>query len=119
MPNHKDDWWFVDKEGRKIGWMWPEDFDNFLISLHGDRARAVLFADEFGISRTTVDRWRKGATPIPKYIALLCQLHADMINLGEEVKPVDAAWLPLGSGSSSPHERRRAPLAKATPRAGG
>jgi hypothetical protein len=68
------EWWHVDKQGRKIGYMWPEDFHSILDSVWGHRKGAAGFVEYSGWKRTTVDDWCKGRAPVPKHAAQLALL---------------------------------------------
>jgi hypothetical protein len=60
----------VDDMGRRIGHMWPEDFEAYLKATYGDGWIAT-FCRYAGMSRDTIDLYRKGTLPIPKHIAQL------------------------------------------------
>lgn len=63
----------TDALGRRIGHMWPEDFEAYLKASFGDGWIAA-FARYAGMSRDTLDLYRKGQLPIPKHIAQLVLL---------------------------------------------
>lgn len=90
----KEDWWIVDGEGRRIGWIHPEDMAVILESFYGHRRWVVSFANDFGFSRSAVDRWKEGKTPIPKHIAMTLNMLSSMKTRGIPMTPVDAPWLP-------------------------
>ena len=97
----KEQWWYVDKEGRQIGWMWPEEFETMLESFYGYRKWINAFGHEYAIHRSTIDRWRHGKKPIPKHIA---QIVYDLMELKKcEVKrkPLAAPWLPDAEGTNA------------------
>ena len=60
----------VDSLGRRIGWMWPEDFEAYLTASFGKHWVAE-FARYAGMSRDTIGFYKKGVLPIPKHIAQL------------------------------------------------
>lgn len=98
MANVKDEWWMVDAEGRRIGWLYPEDL-SAILEAHYDTPRWVtMFSKQFGLSRSTVDRWKDGHTPIPKNIAYLVLMMGQLRNNGIALPDMDAPWLPEGDG---------------------
>lgn len=60
----------TDQFGRRIGHMWPEDLEAYLKASYGD-GWIAKFSRYAGISRDTLDLYRKGTLPIPKPIAQL------------------------------------------------
>lgn len=90
----KDQWWLVDDSGRKIGWLWPEDFEAILESHFGPRAWVDSFALYAGIHRSQIDRYRHGKTPIPKHISVLVSQMASLRNSGVPLTEIQAPWLP-------------------------
>lgn len=91
----KEDWWIVDRGGRRIGWIYPEDMAVILESYYGHHKRWVhQFASDFGFSRSAVDRWKEGKTPIPKHVAMILNMISSMKTRGIPMTPVDAPWLP-------------------------
>lgn len=94
MAFTKQDWWIVDSAGRRIGYLHPEDFSGILESFYG-RRWVTAFAESFGFSRSAVDRWKDGRTPIPKHIALTLNMLSAMKLRGIPLTPVDAPWLPV------------------------
>lgn len=69
---HKDpEWWHTDSKGRRIGWMWPEDFKVAIDAIWGHRKGIAGFARYAGLGRTTVEYYANGQAAIPKHIALL------------------------------------------------
>lgn len=71
IPPPKRDWWHVDSKGRRIGWMWPEDFKIAIDSIWGSQKGIQNFAKYSGLTRTTIETYANGKTPVPKHIALL------------------------------------------------
>lgn len=100
MAYLKEEWWHTDAAGRRIGWMWPEDFSAMLSGVYGDRKWIANFSGMTGIARATVDRWRLGRLPIPKHIAQLVLLLAEKDSRGEIMMDIDAPWLPVGEGAN-------------------
>ena len=90
----KEDWWIVDGEGRRIGFIYPEDMAMILESFYGHRRWVNAFAEQFGHSRSAVDRWKEGKTPIPKHIAMTLNMLSSMKTRGIPITEVDAPWLP-------------------------
>jgi len=99
MAFTKDDWWIVDSTGRRIGYLYPEDFAGILESFYGHRRWVTQFAKDFGFSRSAVDRWKDGRTPIPLHIAQLMNMLSTHKTRGLPLTPVDAPWLPVRSGT--------------------
>lgn len=90
----KEEWWIVDGNGRRIGFLYPEDMAMILESYYGNRKWVNQFAEDFGHSRSAVDRWKDGKTPIPKHVAMTLNLLSAMKTRGIPITPVDAPWLP-------------------------
>lgn len=100
----KKDWWHVDERGRKIGWMWPEDMLVVIDSIWGRRKGIGGFSRYAGFSRTAVEHWCNGRSPIPKHIALLVELmQREVISRQRQdrnahphakLPSADADWLP-------------------------
>lgn len=98
------EWWHTDSKGRKIGWMWPEDLLVILDSIWGRRKGIGGFSRYAGFSRTAVEHWCNGRSPVPKHIALLAELmqlevisrqHPDRNKYPYAKLPsADAHWLP-------------------------
>lgn len=65
------DWWHVDSQGRKIGYMWPEDMLTAIESFWGHQKGIDGFARYAGFSYTAVRYWCTGIRPIPRHVALL------------------------------------------------
>ena len=57
------------------------------------RAPRIQFAELMGMDVSKVHRWVTGKDPIPKWVAVLHQYHADggFMNIHD----VDAPWLPI------------------------
>lgn len=101
MAFTKEQWWHTDKEGRRIGWLWPEDMEAILDSFYGERKWVLAFAAEFGFSRSTVDRWRDGTTPIPKHVAQIVNMLGTMKVRNLPLSQVEAGWLPEAGGANA------------------
>lgn len=97
----KGDWWHVDQQGRRIGWLWPEDMASILESFYGERKWVNQFSKDFGFARSTVDRWKEGLTPIPKHVAQTINMLGTLKVRGLPMTPVEAAWLPDGDGANA------------------
>ena len=65
------EWWHVDSQGRKIGYMWPEDLLTVIESIWGHRKGIEGFSRYAGFSRTTVEYWCNGTRAVPRHAALL------------------------------------------------
>lgn len=98
-------WWHEDSQGRRIGYMWPEDFLAIIDSIWGRRQGIKNFALYISANRTTVEQWANGKAPIPKRVALLVELmqrevivrnprHDTPINPWKKLPTIDANWLP-------------------------
>lgn len=98
----KEQWWHVAEDGRKIGYLWPEDFEAILESFYGARKWVNKFSDDFNYHRSTVDRWRKGTTPIPKHVAMEVSMLNSLKLRGVALTPVDAEWLPKLAADADP-----------------
>lgn len=98
----KEQWWYVAEDGRRIGFLWPEDFEAILESFYGDRKWVNKFSDDFGYHRSTVDRWRKGNTPIPKNVAQEVSMLNSLKLRGVALTPIDASWLPKLAADADP-----------------
>lgn len=112
--DHTDraDWWFVDSNGRKIGYMWPEDIKAILESIWGKGQGIKCFAAYAGLTRTTVEKYCNGRMPVPKTVALLVLTMQElMLEKGAHLRQypwrifpkTEATWLP---------ERRQDPTFK-------
>ena len=99
-------WWHVDGQGRKIGYLWPEDMLAVLDSIWGRRKGIGGFARYADMNRATIERYCNGKNPVPKHIALLVELmQREVISRQRQdrnAKPftklpgADAPWLPDG-----------------------
>jgi hypothetical protein len=63
-----------DFDGRRIGYMWPEEFEAYGVSLWGRERWIREMQNYMGLSVGTVGRYRHGIRPIPKHIAELLLL---------------------------------------------
>ncbi|WNL50813.1 immunity repressor [Ruegeria phage RpAliso] len=102
MAYTKEEWWKTDDAGRRIGWLYPEDMAVILESFYGSKRWVQLFSEQFGFSRSAVDRWKDGKTPIPKNVAQTINMMSTMKNRGIPMSDVEASWLPYGEGINSP-----------------
>lgn len=100
MAYVKEAWWYVAEDGRRIGWLWPEDFEAILESFYGERKWVDKFAGDFGYHRSTVDRWRKGTTPIPKSVAQEISMLNSLKLRGVALTALEASWLPKPSADA-------------------
>lgn len=86
-----------DSFNRRIGHMWPEDFEAILEATFGKRW-IMHFARYAGMSRDTIGFYKRGVFPIPKYIAELVmltrwyQMNTPKLRVRRRV-PVEAPWL--------------------------
>lgn len=97
-------WWHTDGAGRKIGWLWPEDLLAILDSIWGKRKGIGGFARYAGFSRTAVEQWCNGKSPVPRHIALLVELMQREVIARQrqdrnkhpfmKLPPANAGWLP-------------------------
>ena len=105
QPDHSNraDWWFEDRLGRKIGYLWPEDILAIIESIWGHRQGIKNFALYTGITRSHIERYCNGKKPIQKQTAML------LLNMQElflernaqrlahpwrELPRIEAPWLP-------------------------
>ena len=102
MAFTKDEWWIVDSTGRRIGWLYPEDMAVILESFYGHRKWVNQFAADYGFSRSSVDRWKDGRTPIPKHVAMILNMLSTLKVRKIPMSPIEAPWLPQGTGANSP-----------------
>ncbi len=65
------EWWHEDPEGRRIGYMWPEDFESILTVYYGKTRWVAKFGHMADISRGQIGRYRTGIAPIPKPVAMM------------------------------------------------
>ncbi|QGH74987.1 hypothetical protein MAL1_00241 [Bacteriophage DSS3_MAL1] len=101
MAYTKEEWWHTDKEGRRIGWLWPEDFEAILESFYGERKWVNGFSQQFGFARSTVDRWRDGKTPIPKHVAHIVNMLGTHKVRNLPLTEIEANWLPDVGGANA------------------
>jgi hypothetical protein len=101
MAYTKEEWWHKDKEGRRIGWLWPEDMEAILESAYGPRKWVNTFSQKFGFARSTVDRWRDGSTPIPKHVAMIVNMISSNNVRGIPTPDIEADWLPDVEGANA------------------
>lgn len=94
MAFTKEEWWITDSGGRRIGYLYPEDFCGILESFYGHRRWVNQFAQDFGFSRSAVDRWKDGRTPVPQHVAMILNMLSANKTRGIPLTPVDAPWLP-------------------------
>jgi len=71
VKRRNPEWWHVDSQGRKIGYMWPEDMLTSIESIWGHRKGIEGFSRYAGFNRTSVEKWCRGQNPIPRHVALL------------------------------------------------
>lgn len=98
MPNTAQ-WWYEDEEGRKIGWLWPEEFDAICTSIWGKYYPKLMAAD-IGVRRGTIDEWKHGRSPIPKLVAEYLSMRQSNAARGIGHSPLEAEWLPYTNGSN-------------------
>ena len=103
MAFTKEDWWMVDAKGRKIGWLFPEDFESILESVYGPRLWMKAFAEDYGFTYTTILRWKDGTNAIPKSVAQIVSMRNSMKLRGVALHALDAEWLPYGEGANARH----------------
>lgn len=87
-----------DQFGRRIGHMWPEDFEANLKAIYGDQWSSK-FARYAGLSRDIIYLYRIGRMPIPKHIAQLVRLLRFYSTrrpwkLTERLDELEPDWLP-------------------------
>ena len=93
MAYHRRDWWHTDEQGRRIGWLTPEDFASILEEFYGKRLWMKAFAREFGFTYSTTLRYKDGEFPIPKHVARIVQMLAVMRLHKLPMSDLDAPWL--------------------------
>lgn len=98
MAFTKTEWWKTAADGRRIGWMWPEDFSTILEVCYPNEKWVFAFAAEFGFSRSNVDRWRDGKLPIPKHVAHIVNMLSNTRTAKKPLTRLKATWLPDGVG---------------------
>ena len=86
-------WWYTDPDGRRIGWMDPDDFELILSSYYGDENWVNRFTEQFGITKPTIYRYMKGAVPVPKDVAMIV-LMLEKYGPKEDLPVPIAPWLP-------------------------
>ncbi len=92
------EWWLPTNDGRKIGYMWPEDFEVALTALYG-KGWIQSFAAVSNLTETSIGRYKDGKQPIPKHIAALVTALSQMRDAKVEFAPEDPDWLPDAGGS--------------------
>lgn len=99
-------WWYVDKKGRKIGWMWPEDFEAQLLASYLRVDGMEVFAYDFGVDNELIEAWISGAEPIPKWAARIVMTLKDRIIFAARLEPIlHPRWLPDTFDSSNSKNR--------------
>lgn len=97
------DWWFVDRAGRKIGYLWPEDFRAIIDSIWGHQQSVPMFSRYAGFTTKTVYDWCRGDKAIPKDVAQLVTCMQVIIldkqahkkaHPWRELPALEADWLP-------------------------
>ncbi len=86
-------WWLVAADGRKIGHMWPEDYETALRAHYG-RDWVQRFAKDSGLTETSVRRYKDGAVAIPRDIAALVNALGQMAAANLTLEVEKPAWLP-------------------------
>ena len=71
VTRRNPEWWHVDSQGRRIGYMWPEDMLTAIESIWGRRKGIDGFSRYAGFNRTSVEKWCRGERAIPRHVALL------------------------------------------------
>ena len=92
MANQKD-WWFLDQDGRKIGYLWPEDFVSLLMSHYG-KSWVADFAELSGLTAPSIYRYRDGIQPVPKQTAMLIMALGTLKARGITLEEPVCEWLP-------------------------
>ena len=101
--SNRADWWHVDSQGRKIGYMWPEDFKAILESIWGRQQGIKNFALYAGLNRGTVEYYCNGKMPVTKVLAQLVLNMQELmlerkahtrVHPWREIPRVEASWLP-------------------------
>ena len=100
MANIKNEFWYTDREGRRIGWLWPEDMATILEGFYGQRRWVKGFIKDFGYSRSQVDRWKDGRNPIPKDVAQIINMLGTMRVRGIPLSPIQVNH-PAGCGCAA------------------
>lgn len=101
---HSGEWWHTDSAGRRIGYMWPEDFKITIDSIWGHRKGITGFARYAGMSRKAVEEYCNGRAPVPKTIALLVMALTGLVqdwnpkltaqHRQRKFPQIEADWLP-------------------------
>lgn len=94
MAFTKAPWWIEDSAGRRIGYLHPEDMVVILETYYGHRKWISMFCRDFGYSRSAIDRWKEGKTPIPQDVAMQLNMLMTLKNHGLALTRVEAPWLP-------------------------
>lgn len=99
----RSDWWFIDRSGRKIGYLWPEDFRSIIDSIWGRQQSVPMFSRYAGFTTKTVYDWCRGDKAIPKDVAQLVtcmqviildkQAHKK-VHPWRDLPKLEADWLP-------------------------
>lgn len=98
----RKDWWFVDRNGRKIGYLWPEDFRAMIDSVWGAKSSVQMFARYAGFTTKTVYDWAKGDKAVPKDVAQLLTVMQQLLidrkaqtraHPWRELPPLEADWI--------------------------
>jgi hypothetical protein len=88
---------YRDRDGRKIGHMWPEEFEALCASIWGTDGWIGDVARYAGLSRDMVDHYRHGRHAIPRYLAQLIRLRYHVRKQAKAVIPEnEAPWLKEG-----------------------
>lgn len=87
----------IDQNHRRIGHMWPEDFEAKCKAAFGDGWIAD-FSRYAGLSRDTIDLYRRGELPIPKQTAQLVNLYRFYTmnkpkRIVDRCPPLETPWL--------------------------
>lgn len=91
---YEKQWWKTDAAGRKIGYMYPEDFEALLAAHYDDKGWVRLFSEDFDISQPTIYRYRDGFTPIPKSVVCNVMMLVQLKERGIARHLPEADWLP-------------------------
>lgn len=96
MPVYKEDWWHTDEQGRRVGWMTPEQFEGWINSIYPTgKAPRLQFANAMGMDVSKISRWMTGKDPIPKWVAHLPELWRRASPHYDFNKSPEAPWLPF------------------------
>lgn len=101
---HSGEWWHTDSAGRRIGYVWPEDFKISIDAIWGNRKGISGFAKYAGLARATVEEYCNGRSAVPKHIALLVMALTQIVHRWDEdytargrtrdFPKIEADWLP-------------------------